>query len=401
MAKYSEFPISEYERRYKDLVVSGRNDNIDAFVFTDEINIRYFAGGPLTDIWVCRNDFIVLIVSTDISKEPTLLLNRARSGASKTSWIEDKRFWKASIETPEKNEALRMILETIKEKRLGSSKIAMETGISEKLCMPIEIFEEIKANFPNMEIISTYDYIIACRELKSKLEIDALRSACQISTEAFEKGLSSIKEGITEKDISNIIKEEMFRLGAGSIPFLTVIAGWNGRSMCCDSHATDYEIKKGDIIQIDGGCSVKGYTADMVRTGALRYVKDDRYTELYEVTKSAQNAVRSCLRNGAKIKNVCLAGKNYFLSQGYGDLLTFGKGHTGHGIGLDLHESPFLLYDSDKDLKKGMVVAIEPAIMEKPSWEDSLYFTVVENNYVITSSGFEQLTNSSEDIRII
>jgi Xaa-Pro dipeptidase len=206
---------------------------------------------------------------------------------------------------------------------------------------------------------------------------------------------------MTEIQVNNVIKSEMFRSGAGSIPFLTVIAGWEGRSICCDSHATSYEIKKGDVVQIDGGCAYKGYCADMCRTGALGYVKNKRYEELYEASKGAHGAVKSCLKHGAQIKALCLAGKNYFIDHGYGDLLVFGVGQTGHGIGLDLHQPPFLLYDSEDTLQEGMVLAIEPTISERPNWDDSQFFTIVENNYAITSSGYEQLTNSSEEIRIV
>ncbi|MBN1857620.1 M24 family metallopeptidase, partial [Candidatus Bipolaricaulota bacterium] len=72
-----------------------------------------------------------------------------------------------------------------------------------------------------------------------------------------------------------------------------------------------------------------------------------------------------------------------------------------HGIGMDLHQPPFLLYDSTERLRAGMVLAIEPALSERPNWDDSSYFTILENNYVIAADGYEQLTNSDEDIRVV
>jgi Xaa-Pro aminopeptidase len=259
----------------------------------------------------------------------------------------------------------------------------------------------MKRKFPHAEIVSAHDHVMATQEIKSKLEIDVLREACSISTLAIENGLESLKEGITEREICGIIKAEMYRLGAGGIPFLAVIAGWDGRSICCDSHPTSYGIQKGDVVQVDGGCSVKGYCADMCRTGALGFVKKDRYGELYEISKGAHFSVRSRLKNGAPIRDVCLAGKTYIREKGYGSLLVFGEGQTGHGIGLDLHQPPYLLDDSTGTLKSGMVVAIEPAISENPDWDESSYFTIVENNYAITDDGYEQLTNSDEGIRIV
>ena len=401
MAGYSEFPESEYENRYRRLISLAAKDDIEAFIFTDEINLRYFAGGPLTDIWVCRNDFVVLILPVDPSKAPILLLNKARQGAARPSWIRDQRYWMASIDAPEGNEALRLIIEAMREAKIGEGKIAMEIGMYETLFMPVLLFQEITSSFPRAQSVSAHDYVMQVQAVKSRHEISALKTACAISTAALEKGFTSLKEGMTEIDLTNEIKSEMFRLGAGSIPFLTVIAGWEGRSICCDSHATGYEIKKGDVVQIDGGCSYKGYCADMCRTGALGYVKNERYKELYEASRGAQAAVRARLGAGKKIGEVCAAGRDFFISKGYGDLLVFGTGQTGHGIGLDLHQPPFLLYDSEEVLQEGMALAIEPAISERPNWDDSLYFTIVENNYIISANGHEQLTNSDEGIRIV
>src|SRR4030042_974309 len=139
----------------------------------------------------------------------------------------------------------------------------------------------------------------------------------------------------------------------------------------------------------------------MCRTGALGYVKQKRYEELYEASLGAQAAVRAKLGAGRQIGEVCKAGRDYFIGKGYGELLVFGTGQTGHGIGLDLHQPPFLLYESQEVLKEGMTLAIEPTISEHPDWDDSLYFTIVENNYVVASGGYEQMTNSDEAIRIV
>ncbi len=401
MAVYSEFPESEYVDRYRRLLALAAKENIEAFIFTDELNLRYFAGGPLTDIWVCRNDFVVLILPVDPSKEPILLLNKARQGAARPSWIRDQRFWMASIDAAESNEALRMILAAMRESGIGKGKIAMEIGMYETLFMPILLFQELKSSFPKAQIVPAHDLVMQVQEIKSPPEIEALKTACAISTDSLEKGFACMKEGMTEIELTNVIKSEMYRLGAGSIPFLTVVAGWEGRSICCDSHPTGYQIKKGDVVQVDGGCSYKGYCADMVRTAALGYVKQKRYEELYAASLGAQAAVRAKLRAGQRISEVCNAGRDYFIGKGYGELLVFGTGQTGHGIGLDLHQPPFLLYESREALKEGMTLAIEPTISEHPNWDDSSYFTIVENNYLITSGGYELMTRSDEAIRMV
>jgi Xaa-Pro aminopeptidase len=294
-----------------------------------------------------------------------------------------------------------MIVTALRDKAVTERRVAMETGMNETLFMPNVLFEQLKATFPRMEIESAHKYVMEVQAVKSAEETAALRAACEISTKAFEKGFEAVREGRTEQEISSAIKAEMLRMGAEKVPFLTVIAGWGGRSICCDSHPTEYRIRKGDVIQFDGGCAVKGYCADMCRTGALATVGNPRYLELYEAAKEAHRTVRAVLRDGAPIRDVCAAGREYFVGHGYKDLMVFGEGQTGHGIGMDLHQPPFLLYDSPDVLKEGMTVAIEPALSERPLWDDSSYFTILENNYLITADGCEQLTTSDEEIRVV
>lgn len=277
----------------------------------------------------------------------------------------------------------------------------MEISSAETLFMPARVYDALRASLPRLKVVSAADIVHQIRSVKSPLELDCLRQACAITADAFEHGFSLVRDGMTEKELIREIKAEMFHLGADSIPFLTVMAGWTGRSICWDSHATDYRIRPGDPIQVDGGCAVKGYTADMVRTASLGPLRDRRYVELYEATLNAQHDVCDQLRGGSVIRDVCSAGRTSLIDSGYKDLLEDGEGQTGHGIGLSIHEAPFLSPRNSGTLQPGMVVAIEPALLEKASIEASKYFTIVENNYVITPTGSECLTNSPEEIRIL
>ena len=401
MGLFSEFPDSEYHARYERLIAGGKRRGIDGFVFTDEFNIRYLAGGPLSDAFILRNDFLCLIVPTDSSLNPALVLSESRWAATRPSWISDTRLWGGGIDAADANTTTNLLLTALKDKGLAEGTVAMEIGTSETLYMPITHFRTIEEAMPHMRIVSAHECMLSTRAIKSTAEIERMRTACEITSAAIEKGFRDIKAGSTEKDISRAVKSEMFRLGADSVPFLATIAGWEGRSICWDSHATDYAIKTGDVIQIDGGCAVSGYTADMSRTAALGHVQNKRYLDLYDAILAAQQAVRSTLTAGAAIRDVCTAGRDSLINQGYGELLVYGEGQTGHGIGLDLHEAPFLERTSTDRLSAGMVIAAEPALLEWPGMKESTYFTIVENNYVVTSSGYEQLTNSPEEIRIL
>lgn len=397
---YPEFAPAEYRDRYERLLAAGRRRGIDAFVFTDEQNLRYFAGGPLTDAFVFRNDYMAAVIPTDPAREPEFVLSQSRWNATGSSWISRKRLWGGGIASAG-DATLDAILSSLRDYGLERSVVAWEIDTHEKLFMPTVIFDGLRELLPGMQVVSPFDVLMEIKSSKSPAELDCLRAACRITTEAIEFGMSTIRAGHSEKDVIRAIKAEMFRLGADSIPFLTVIAGWTGRSICWDSHATDYAIRPGDPIQIDGGCAIQGYTADMVRTASLGPLRDDRYLQLYDLAVKAHEAVRDHLQAGAIIHDVCSAGRDYLVQAGVEELLVFGEGQTGHGIGLNLHEAPFLDRSNHQPLPKSAVVAIEPALLEHADLRQSRYFTIVENNYVVTTSGYEQLTNSPNEIRVV
>ena len=397
---YSEFPEHEYRNRYQRLVTQGAANKIDAFVFTDEENLRYFAGGPLTDAFVFRDDYIAAIIPTDISKSPRFVLSESRVNSTRASWIENKVLWGGSIESAG-DVTLKTITDSFNDLGLTDSTIGMEISTNQTLFMPTSVYDGLRHSFPDMRIVSSFPTIMEVRAIKSPLEIECLREACFITTEAIEYGFSIIRSGISEKEICRAIKSKMYELGADSIPFLAVIAGWENRSICWDSHATDYAIKPGDPIQIDGGCAVKGYCADMARTASLGKISNQRYLELYDVTLRAHLAAVNKLRPGTMVRDVCLVACQSIIEDGCEDLLVFGGGQTGHGIGINLHEEPFLTNENRRVLKPGMVVAIEPAVLETPDLEIARYFTIVENNYLINENGCKQLTNSPNEIRVL
>ena len=397
---YADFPESEYRDRYQRLVAQGAEQGIDAFVFTDEENLRYFAGGPLTDAFAFRSDYMAVIFPTDTDKPPRFVLSQSRVNSARSSWIKDRHLWGGSIESAG-DATLDAIVDSISDLGLSQSTVAMEVDRHQTLFMPVSVYDGLRQRHPNMRIVSCFPAIMAVRAVKSPLEIECLREACRITTEAIEHGFSIIRAGTTEKEISRAIKARMYELGADSIAFLTVVAGWEGRSICWDSQATDYAIKPGDPIQIDGGCAVKGYVADMARTASLGPITNQRYLELYDVALRAHEAVRQQLRPGAAIHDACTAGRQSIVNDGYEQLLVFAEGQTGHGIGLNLHEAPFLVRRSRQTLEPGMVVAVEPAILEDADLELATYFTIVENNYLITETGVEQLTTSPNEIRLI
>ena len=91
--QFAEFPEAEYRDRYERLTAEGRRKGIDAFVFTDEFNLRYFAGGPLTDAFTLRYDYIAVVIPTDAVRKPEFIFSESRMPSAYSSWITGKRRW--------------------------------------------------------------------------------------------------------------------------------------------------------------------------------------------------------------------------------------------------------------------------------------------------------------------
>jgi len=398
---FPEFPLSEYMRRYEQLVARGREQKIDAFIFTDEENLRYFAGGPLTGSFGFRSDYISAIIPTDREKPPRFVISNTHVNLIRSSWINDRCLWGgASIESSG-DATVEAMVDSIRGLGLDRATVAMEISGNEKLFMAASVFDAVRRSLPGMGVVSCFPVVSAIRRVKSVLETECVRQACRISTEAIEHGIASIRTGSTEKDIVRTIKAKMYELGADEVPFLAVVAGWEGRSICWDSYPTEYAVRPGDPIQIDGGCSVKGYMSDMVRTASLGPIRNQRYLDLYDAAVRAHGAVRDLLQPGTVVDDLCRAGRQSIVDDGFEDLLVFGTGQTGHGLGIGIHEAPFLVPGSMERLAPGMVVSVEPAILEAPNVEVATFFTILENNYLITETGHEQLTNSPGGIRVV
>ena len=164
-----------------------------------------------------------------------------------------------------------------------------------------------------------------------------------------------------------------------------------------DALASDYVIRKGDLVMLDGGSEVDGYRADMSRMAAVGKPTDETL-RLYDAAVKANDAVMDSIRGGVPIREICLAGIRSFEQSGVGHLMVHGAGHTGHGIGLRLHEPPDLRLDSEQVLEAGMVLAIEPAITDIKGWNQANAFYILEQNIVVREDGPELLTPMTKEL---
>lgn len=203
------------------------------------------------------------------------------------------------------------------------------------------------------------------RSIKTERELAAIKKACRIAEESFERLLPQIEEGQTEKEIAARLEFEMRKSGAEGTSFDTIVAF--GAHSAVPHHKTgDTPLKKGDVVLIDFGCKVDGYCSDMTRTFLFR---DDGNHEdfkgAYQAVLSAHEKVLQEVKAGMTAGEADAVARGYLQAKGYGQYFTHS---LGHGIGLQIHEFPTLASGRETRLQESMVFSNEPGVYVEGKW---------------------------------
>lgn len=290
-----------------------------------------------------------------------------------------------------KSMLLKRVSETIvpylKEK--GIENIVLET---ERLTVA-ELNSLKKAfDFCFVEASEKLDEIInKLRAVKTKEEIVSIKKAQRIAEDAFEHILKFIKIGVTEKEIALELDFYMLSHGAEAVSFETIAVSGKNSSM---PHGvpTDKKIENGDFITMDFGAVYNGYHSDMTRT-VIVGEPSEKQKEIYETVLKAQKEALNVLKNGVTGVEADKAARDVIEEKGYKE--NFGHG-TGHGVGVEIHESPNLSPYSKATLETGNVVTVEPGI-----YIPDEFGVRIEDMALITDDGFINLTNCEKELIIL
>ena len=227
------------------------------------------------------------------------------------------------------------------------------------------------------------------RIVKKEEEIDCIKKACLITDNCFEYIKKFIKIGMTEKEIAFEIEKFFLMNGADGLAFDTIVASGANSSM---PHAvpTDKKIEDGDPITIDMGCKYKGYCSDMTRTVFAGHVP--QYMKpVYDLVLKNQLRVLEELKEGANIKLIAKGVESDFKLNGANMVHSLG-----HGVGLDIHEYPFMNTKYDFLLKENMIVTDEPGI-----YIPSRFGVRIEDTVLITKYASQNLTMSEKGYVVV
>ena len=249
-------------------------------------------------------------------------------------------------------------------------------------------YKEYMHKYKINNLVETEHMIEKQRMIKDEEEIDSIKKACKITDDCFKFLLEYIKPGMTEKQIARRIDDYYYHNAEGT-SFDTIVASGENSSK---PHAvpTDRKIQEQDIITIDMGCKVNGYCSDMTRTFFVGEPTEEM-KEVYDLVLSNQEFALDQYKEGASTRQVTKMVENDFKLNGY-DLI-----HSlGHGVGLEIHEPPYVGYRNDTTLRENMVVTDEPGI-----YIPGKFGVRIEDTVQITKFGCVSLTNSEKGYVII
>lgn len=239
------------------------------------------------------------------------------------------------------------------------------------------------------EAVETNNLIEKMRTIKDDNEIAKIRRACEITDNCFTHLLEYIKVGMTERQIAFEIEKYFIENSANGLAFDTIVASGENSSK---PHAvpTNRKIQSGDNITIDFGAKYKGYCSDMTRTIFVGSVSDE-VRNLYNFILEGQLRATNKIKDGVDGKSVARGVQIEYNARNF-ELI-----HAlGHGVGLEVHELPYLSYRSSQILKENMVVTNEPGI-----YVPEKIGIRIEDTILVNKLESEVLTKSSKELIVI
>ena len=356
------------EKRTEKLMKLLNELNVDGIFLTDLYNLRYFTG------------FTGTTGVALATKKGNFFYSDFRYRSQAEAQVSKMGF--------EFREVSRGSLKFVGEhaEKLGLKKIGFEDNN-----VTFAMYQKLKEVF-KAELVPVGEKIMYERMIKSDEEILMIKKAIEISDIAFSEALKVIKEGVSEREISAYMEYIQKKNGAEDKSFETILAS-GVRSAMPHGVASNKKIQKEEFITMDFGAYYNGYVSDMTRTVYYGNNITERHKEIYNLVLEAQILGINTIKEGMMSDDVDKVVRNFLTEKGYGEY--FGHG-LGHGIGVEIHEFPYLSSACHIELKENMVVTSEPGL-----YFDGWGGVRIEDDVVVKKDGREVLNKSNKELIII
>lgn len=339
---------------------------LDAILFTNLLNIRYFCGFS--------------------GSEGVLILAPTRAW-----FLCDSRYTeqaRAEVQGAEVCECAAARLDTV-------AALASENGLArigiEAAHTTVSAYRLMTDRLAGVQLVELGTALDGTRSCKDDQEIGRLAAVATLASQALAAVLVNIKPGVAESEFALGLEFEMRRRGADGLAFDFIVAS-GIRGAMPHGRASRKLIQSGELVTIDFGALMDGYHSDETVTVACGE-PGSRAREIHAIVKAAHDLAIEAVRPGISCRDLDAVARDYIGQRGYGDY--FGHG-LGHGVGLEIHELPTLSPRSEAILEEGMVVTVEPGI-----YIPGFGGVRIEDTVVVTATGCRILTSADKSLLIV
>ncbi len=382
------FPDTEYQHRCGAIQANMRSAGIDVLWLSTEADIRYVSGF-FTLFWQSPTRPWYLLIP--LSGEPVAIIPAIGAECMQRTWVKDIRTWSSPNPT---DEGITLLTDAIVELAGPNATIGVPMGCETYVRSPMNDIEQIKTVLADANWCDATDCIRPVRHIKSELEATKLRYICAVTSLAFSRVPDVIHSGMTEVEVFRAFRIACLEAGADEAAYLVGAATQNGYADII-SPPGSHELTRGDILILDTGCTFDGYFADFDRNFAVGSV-DAATASAHQRVWDATEAGLALIKPGVTCAELCATMQQIMVpgnaTEGSSDV-----GRLGHGLGIQLTETPSIAAFDHTPMQAGMVMTLEPGY----SYADGKMM-VHEENLIVTETGYELLsTRAPRDIPVI
>lgn len=352
----------------------GKKAGIDAFLVSSEENMRYFAGFSVLAI----ERFAGMIIPVETGAPIILVPKLEEEKAKEYSAFKEIRSYDDS-----ENPAM-LLRQVVKVLRMEKAVFGVEGNL------PFKFYRMLVECSPKIRIEDTSVFFSQLRRIKSHEELKRMEKAASIVAEGIKAGIDFIKPGVSELAISFQIEKTIKENGGESVPLCIVLSGSN--SALPHGETSNRKVREKDIVLMDVGAVYEGYYADITRTVFVGEATKMQ-TKIYEIVVKAQEAAIKTVKSTVKAEEVDRAARKIIEDAGYGEYFTH---RTGHGLGLEVHEEPYIAAGNKTVLRPGMTFTIEPGI-----YLTGKFGVRVEDDIAVSTSEVKLLSSLSKELLVI
>lgn len=353
-----------------------KKEGLGALIAVSPEMICYTVGTIVPTQSLIRERLAMCITSSE-GKQVAIVVNIEEELVKKEGFVEDIRVYNEFTDEP-----MIILSNVLKEMNLENKKIGIELDF-----LPTKHFFILTKEMPNTKFVDCKEYFLQLRKVKTDKEIEIIRDIGKAAEQTHNKIFKELKPGMSEKDLGSMVISELYARCGGEPKIIVVATG--ERSSMLNASATNRVIKNGDVIRVDIMATKKGYYCDVGRT-SIAGKPSKKQLDIWKTIIEARELVLSNIKPGINSHKLYSIYNDFVSKRGLTPI-----DFVGHGLGLGLHEEPYIGKYGGAVFEPGMVLCVEP-IHVVPG----IMGFQLEDEILVTKDGYEFITGSASSTEL-